>query len=317
MAQISVVVPVYKVEKYLNRCVKSLLSQTFTDFELILVDDGSPDLCGEMCESYTTVDKRVHVLHRENGGLSAARNTGIEWALKNSNSKWITFIDSDDWVSPVYLESLMNAADKYNADVVIGTFVRKKEYEEPSKEKISISEHKVEDYWMKNQTNATVAWAKLYKKDDFKELRYPEGKIHEDQYTTYKVLFKYEKVAVVETPVLFYYYNEEGITKSIWKTARMDIFGAYKNQISFFKDRGFERAYKNSAWCYLDALCENIRAIRDNDEFKYYRIKMLKELREGINTYKKILNLSYRTSFRFYKYAYPLKSKIYRKLRMG
>jgi glycosyltransferase involved in cell wall biosynthesis len=108
MPAISVIVPVYKVEKYIHRCVDSILGQTFTDFELILVDDGSPDSCGAICDEYAAKDSRV-VIHQENGGLSAARNAGIEWSFDHSNSGWMTFIDSDDWVHPQYLELLHRA----------------------------------------------------------------------------------------------------------------------------------------------------------------------------------------------------------------
>lgn len=317
MPTVSVVVPVYKVERYLSFCVDSILEQTFKDFELILVDDGSPDNCGAICDGYVSKDNRVHVIHRENGGLSAARNSGVEWALKNSNSKWITFIDSDDWIESRYLESLLHTATSFKANVVIGTFVRKKEHKKITSSDIKTSEYPVEEYWMKDQTNATVAWGKLYKKSDFVEVRYPEGKIHEDQYTTYKILFRYEKVAVVETPILFYYFNADGITKSQWRVNRLDIFGAYKNQMKFFEQNGFDRAYKNTAWCYLDALCENMRAIKAVKEYESYFVMMKKELRKGIRKYKSTLRLSYKTSFRFYKYGYPMLAKIYRKLRMG
>ena len=103
MPTISVVVPVYKVEKYLNRCVDSILNQTYKDFELILMDDGSPDKAPEICDDYAKKYDFIHVIHQKNGGLSAARNSGIEWALENSDSEWITFIDSDDWIHPEYM----------------------------------------------------------------------------------------------------------------------------------------------------------------------------------------------------------------------
>ena len=102
MANISVIVPVYKVEAFLNRCVDSILCQTYEDFEIILVDDGSPDTCGALCDEYARKDGRVHVIHQENGGLSAARNTGIDWAFANSTSRWLAFVDSDDWVCLLY-----------------------------------------------------------------------------------------------------------------------------------------------------------------------------------------------------------------------
>lgn len=119
MCIISVVVPVYKVEKYLNRCVDSILNQTFLDFVLILVDDGSPDNCGKICDDYAKRDNRVNIIHKQNGGLSEARNYGIEWALKNSDSEWITFIDSDDWVHPLFLELLLDAVVKNNVNLGI------------------------------------------------------------------------------------------------------------------------------------------------------------------------------------------------------
>ena len=113
MPLISVIVPVYKVEEYLNRCVDSILSQTFTDFELILIDDGSPDNCGKICDEYAQKDNRVCVIHKKNGGLSSARNTGIDWAFKNSNSQYITFVDSDDLITKDYLEKLNDAIKEF------------------------------------------------------------------------------------------------------------------------------------------------------------------------------------------------------------
>ncbi|MDO5139489.1 MAG: glycosyltransferase family 2 protein, partial [Oscillospiraceae bacterium] len=101
MSRITVIVPVYKVEAYLKRCVDSLLCQTYENFFLLLVDDGSPDCCGEICDAYMRQDARVHVLHQKNAGLSAARNAGIEWALSRDDVEWISFVDSDDWVQPV------------------------------------------------------------------------------------------------------------------------------------------------------------------------------------------------------------------------
>ena len=104
MPEISVIVPVYKVETFIHRCVDSILCQSFEDFELILVDDGSPDSCGDICEAYAAKDSRIHVIHQENGGLSAARNTGIDYVMEHSTSKWLAFVDSDDWLHPDFLK---------------------------------------------------------------------------------------------------------------------------------------------------------------------------------------------------------------------
>ena len=129
MGVISIIVPVYKVEKYLKRCVDSILEQTFRDFELILVDDGSPDQCGRICETYAEKDGRIIALHRENGGLSAARNTGLDWMFANSESSYVTFIDSDDWIHPQYLETLLGTIEKNNAGVSVANFQRMDEYQ--------------------------------------------------------------------------------------------------------------------------------------------------------------------------------------------
>ena len=111
---ISIVVPVYKVEKYLNRCVDSILNQTYTDFECILVDDGSPDKCGQICDEYAELDKRIRVIHKENGGLSDARNVGIDAA----KGEYILFVDSDDWIHPQLIELTLKIIIKEKADVV-------------------------------------------------------------------------------------------------------------------------------------------------------------------------------------------------------
>ena len=123
MPTISVIVPVYKVEPYIHRCVDSILQQSYRDFELVLVDDGSPDNCGSICDEYASRDSRVHVIHQENGGLSAARNAGIDWVFDNSDSQWITFVDSDDWVHPQMLEKLFDAAMEQNTLISICGFI--------------------------------------------------------------------------------------------------------------------------------------------------------------------------------------------------
>ena len=207
MAKISVVVPIYNVEKYLNRCVDSILNQTFTDFELILVDDGSPDNCGKICDEYAEKDNRVRVIHKPNGGLSDARNAGIEWALKNSDSEWITFIDSDDWVHPDYLEFLLRAAVENNTSVSICGFVRTENKSDFPKYSFESKVYSNEDFWIEKNVNAVVAWGKLYKKKDFTEIRYPVGKVHEDEFTTHKILFKYYNIAFVNEELYYYFTN--------------------------------------------------------------------------------------------------------------
>ena len=263
------------MEKYIKRCVDSILSQTFMDFELILVDDGSPDNCSQICEEYAEKDKRVHVLHRKNGGLSAARNTGLDWIFKNSNSEWVTFIDSDDWVHEKYLEVLYEAVLKNQVQVSICS------YQESSGksldcmlEEINAVKYTPRKYYLEHLTNATVAWGKLYRKNCFEKIRYPVGRLHEDEYVTYRILFRFQEIAIIETPLYAYYVNQEGITKSAWCPKRMDIFHAFEQQISFFKQREMQELVdlrvKNYLW-NVEQQMKALDTVRDIYSNKYGR----------------------------------------------
>lgn len=240
MAKISVVVPVYKVEPYLRRCVDSILSQTFKDFELILVDDGSPDRCGVICDEYAKRDSRVVVIHQENAGLSAARNAGIDWTWENSASEWLTFIDSDDWIAPNYLEVLYLMAHQYNVEVsaVFPAYVKMDGSIEPSP-KYRSGLVGVERYWCKYPL-PMVAWGKLYAKRLFSTLRYPEGLVHEDEHVTPLILFDQEKIAVSNHSLYYYRFRPESIVGKGGNLHAKDM--AYEKQIAFFTERRFEKA---------------------------------------------------------------------------
>lgn len=184
---ISVILPVYKVEIYLHRCVDSILSQIYKDFELILVDDGSPDNCEKICDEYMLKENRIVVIHKENGGLSRARNAGLDWAFEYSNSQYITFIDSDDWIHLQYLEALYNTISGNMISVC--NFIRITDMLSEEKQKtIDTTVVDTELFFCERNINAVTAWGELYKKSLFESLRYPEGKLHEDEYVTYKII---------------------------------------------------------------------------------------------------------------------------------
>ena len=241
MAKVTIIVPVYKVEPYLCRCIDSIIGQTFHDFDLVLIDDGSPDRCGAICDSYSAKDRRIHVIHQNNKGLSDARNAGIEWALKNSDSDWISFVDSDDWIHPLYLEFLLSASEMYRTSVVIGGFIRTNGEPLPALAKDTECIHlsKTEDYYIGNNVNATISWGKLYKKSCYSSIRFPSGKCHEDEFITYRILFQYEYVTVVEQPLYAYFQNENGIMKSKWAPRRLDAIEAIEQQVGYFSSNGY------------------------------------------------------------------------------
>lgn len=255
MAIISVIVPVYKVEDYLHRCVESILSQSFSDFELILVDDGSPDRCGAICDGYAEKDLRVRALHRENGGLSAARNTGIDWVYANSDSQWLAFVDSDDWVHPDYLKMLYDAVTETGCKISACGFFRTSGEPFPpvgDKEILSLT---ADEYYCEDLAGhgvAAVAWNKLYHRSLFEGVRYPVGKLHEDQFTTYKVIYAAGTVAAVREQLLAYFQNVQGIMLSQWKPARMHILEAFVQQIAFARQQKLPQLYRKAVkdWIY-------------------------------------------------------------------
>ncbi len=209
---ISVIVPIYKVEKYLSECVESLLAQSYKNLEIILVDDGSPDDCPALCDEYAKKDKRIKVVHKKNGGLSDARNAGIEIAT----GEYICFVDSDDYVAKDYIKKLYDALYNNGADMAVCGYEyvlddgSKETDEKPKAELLTEDE-----YWSKVYdgmfTTFVVAWNKLCKADIFKTIRYTKGKINEDQIILHDILRQCQKIAVIEDSLYFYRKREDSI----------------------------------------------------------------------------------------------------------
>lgn len=260
MPNISVIVPVYKVEPFLKRCVQSILEQTYQDFEVILVDDGSPDRCGELCEEYAQKDARVRVLHQENGGLSAARNTGIDWAFANSDSRWLAFVDSDDWVHPAFLQTLYDTAEQTLCKISACGLYRTGGEEIPPQTVFSATCLNADDYYCGQMHDGltAVAWNKLYHKSLFKSLRYPIGKLHEDEFTTYRAIYAAGKIGVTPARLYAYYQNPEGIMRSQWNPRRMHMLEAFEQQIAFAQQTGNARLLNKTAEQYIYSTYEQL-----------------------------------------------------------
>lgn len=240
MPKISIIIPVYNVENYLARCIESVLLQTYTDYEMILINDGSPDNCAEIMEQYAKKDERIVTLHQTNQGLSAARNAGIEIA----KGEYITFVDSDDFIFANYLEKLMIALLRNDADVSvcgIVEFVDKHKTQETKnfeEEKVYSGIEACAKIYVEveEQVRYVIACAKLYKKKLFEKYRYPEGKIHEDQFLTYKILYNCSKVVEIGECLYGYYRNMQGITKSPFNIRRYDEIEALEEAEKFFEE---------------------------------------------------------------------------------
>lgn len=254
MSQISIIVPVYKVERFLSRCVDSILSQTFSDFELILVDDGSPDNCGALCDAYAAQDSRIRVIHQKNGGLSAARNAGIDAVMADSDSQWLTFVDSDDWVHPKFLEALYGAVTETGCSLAACGLYRTSGEDFPRKQDWQVRVMDGEDFYCKDtgEPVATVAWNKIYHRSLFSHLRYPVGKLHEDEFTTYRAIYQAGQVAFVPAKLYAYYQNPEGIMGAKWSPKRLHMLEAFEEQIAFAEVENHPRLLKKVAegYCY-------------------------------------------------------------------
>lgn len=219
--KISVIIPAYNVEKYLTRCVKSVLCQSYQEFEIILVDDGSTDGTGGICDALEKEDERIVVFHKENGGLSSARNAGIQF----SKGEYITFIDSDDYVKRTYLEHLLSAQKQYNADIAVGVMERKdvddifcidveSEHELCSFE---ISKEKAIESILKSEFPGTSACAKLYKRWIFEKFRFSEGKLYEDFDIMYRIYHDVDLIIGVNIKLYVYCFRGGSIMNSSFR----------------------------------------------------------------------------------------------------
>ena len=221
---ISVVVPIYNVEKYIRKCIDSIKKQTYRNIEIILVDDGSPDKCGEICDEYAESDKRIKVIHKRNGGLSDARNVGIDIA----KGKYITFVDSDDYVEEDYVMYLYSLIKKYNTEMSICSYYVEDyknkridlgaKYQEKALEKIEcISRMLCENGF------AVSAWAKMYNLELFQDIRYPVGKLCEDNGTTYKLIEQCDLIAYGNESKYIYIKREDSIMNSKFSKKKLDL----------------------------------------------------------------------------------------------
>ena len=238
MSQISVIVPVYKVEQYLEKCVESICTQSFRDFDLVLVDDGSPDACPQLCDAFAEEDKRIVVIHKENGGLSDARNAGIDWAMENSDSEWLAFVDSDDYLHPDYLRIMYNTAKKEEADLVICDFERVDDENKTIEDDHSFDELVTRDknklFDVLNTTwRIDMAWNKLYAKPIFAQLRFALGKIHEDEFAIHHVLWNCNKAALLNHRLYYYRTRENSIMATESPRSKLDNMEALITQYEF------------------------------------------------------------------------------------
>lgn len=282
---ISILMPAYNVEKYINMAIDSVLNQTFKDFELIIINDGSTDNTGEIVENYKDRDSRISVYHTENRGLSSARNLALSYA----RGEYVTFIDSDDAVKEDYLECLYQNAEKYNADVVFSSYYRYVEDEllyyyvtlEKGYEVKMFSWQEVyENYYSPvNGYNIilTVAWGKLFRRELLTKIYFPNGKIHEDSYTIYKAYMISNKIVYVNKNLYMYRQRSNSIMTSKWSRERLkDMIEQHEERLSLLSVMGIEITEANKT-DYIACLRKCMKHALTNgyvDEYKFIKQKL-------------------------------------------
>lgn len=305
---VSIIVPVYNRETYIEQCITCLINQSYKNIEIVVVDDGSTDRSGEICESFAAADRRVKVIHQENGGVSRARNVGV----LHAQGEHICFVDSDDYVAPNYVKYLYGLLTESGAELACCGF------ENTSRRDWTVSEDQ-DEYFVCTGTQAcrimlsgqpgkelllSSLWGKLYAAETVRQYGFPEGRLFEDTATTYKYLYSCKKIAVGSKKLYAYFKNEDGIISKSYKEKNYDRIVALVERAEFFEEKE-EKQLAKSAWkftlrfLYADSYANDDRCVNEMQEI--LRSKWLK----GYIPFDILVRCS----------AYLVSPRLYRKIR--
>lgn len=279
---ISVIIPIYKVEKELNRCVDSIINQSYTDLEIILVDDGSPDRCPMICDDWLKKDQRIKVIHKDNGGLSDARNAGY----KIAGGEYISFVDSDDWVYKDFYKIMLETLLKNKSDIVECDVTKTSDYKVDD---LSINAINSQDYNVENALKELIndgvfhqhVWNKLYKRDAIEDVLFEKGKLNEDEFWTYQVFGKAHQITKIDIPLYYYYQRDTSIMGQNYSLRRLDAVEAKYNRELYI-----EKHYPN----LLDYATTNLYETciyQGQMSLKYLSKENLKQAKKNITYYIK------------------------------
>lgn len=307
MPEITIIIPVYNAEPYIRRCMDSILGQTFPDFEVILVNDGSSDYSLGICQEYGRRDSRVIVLDKPNGGAASARNMGLDWYYENSKKDWMCFIDIDDHIHERYLEILLATAKEHHTRISMCSYeVTCRDRVECATER-AVSCLKVpEELWCENQIACTVPVVKLFERELFRNIRFPEGIIHEDEYTLYKVLFQASEIAFIDLPLYGYYQTETSVMRGDWTPRHMTEPDGILSQLCFFAENHYEKAAAYSAGIYLNSIYRNLHGAKEKgDTYRREAIILRKRLKKELLRYGKAAGFTPQNAPWLYYEAFP------------
>lgn len=292
---ISVIVPVYKAEGFLDRCVESLGRQSYKNLEIILVDDGSPDKCPQLCDAWAQRDSRIRVIHKENGGLSDARNKGVQLA----RGEYICFVDSDDYVSQDHVEYLLRLLLDNNADISCGGFRYvygdENPFDSQPEEKLECFDNVGACYalMISHCMPLVSAWGKLFPAQLVRDNPYPLGRTHEDEATTYKYYFQSKKTVLGTRVIYAYYQNPASITHNKTRKNTEDTIAAFEEQCAYFQDQGCRQSQITAAERLLAYIV--VRALRDDEV-------ALEFIRDGRPKKYLRMGLGIKSKMRYYGY---------------
>ena len=291
--KISIVVPFYNVEKYANKCIKSIVDQTYKNLEIILVDDGSKDSSGKICDDWKNKDSRINVLHKENGGLSDARNFGLKYAT----GEYILFIDSDDFIEKNMIADMLKVANERNSDIVICDFVQIKEEEAPifNKENqinVFTNIEAINELLLEN-TITNHAWNKLYKKELFENIEYPKGRNFEDIGTTYLLFEKSKKIVHIKNQYYAYVLRGNSITGKLSKKSLFDEIFLVNKRYNYLKEKFGNEVTKNLKINRLGLIIRYHMAVcKFLDKETFNSTDLQEEYKFFVNNYNEIGKLS-------------------------
>ncbi|NTW71212.1 MAG: glycosyltransferase [Eubacteriaceae bacterium] len=285
-SKVSIIIPVYNTEKYISKCIDSIMGQAFTDFDLILVNDGSTDNSGKICNNYASEDDRISVIHKPNGGQSSARNAGLAIA----KGEYISFIDSDDWIDPDFYCTLVEYADSNRADIaacnlyVVNQWDQIRPFTPDAKSKIYSRAEAVEEIFS-NRILTFSPCNKIYRRHIFENLRFDQDIILEDMDIAYKIIHRANKIVYLEQPLYYYRYNNESTLRKKFTLKRIDEYEVKKRMYEFYLKNYPELADQ----VYLELLLT------------------------GINLYR-LVSIHHRNKLQQYQYLIEFDRKILRRL---
>lgn len=311
---ITIVVPIYNVERYLEKCLTSIILQTYKNLEIILVNDGSTDNSLKICEEFKKNDDRIKIINQKNAGLSAARNTGINEAT----GEYIAFIDSDDFVSCKFIENLYKEALKNNCDIVCCDFyyineIEKKWYIKEKENKVYTSIEAIKDIFIGKQNTEVMTWNKLYRLELFNkyDIRFPVGKLNEDNFTTYKLYYYSNTISLINDKLYYYLQRKNSIMNTSFNKKRLDILDSISEVKTFFSDKSVNLENEIKAYEYFTKVNLLNVMIRENYD-KETRDNLIKSMKKKDKSLRK--NKCISIKFKFVLIMIRNNIKMYEKL---